>query len=315
MGTPFTELVGCELPVQLAPMGGVCTTPELPIAVSEAGGLGMIAAANLPAPALSAVLDRTVAATRRPFGVGFLMPFLDRESVEVAAAAGARVLDFFYGDPDAGLVEVAHRAGALAAWQVGSASEARAGAEAGCDFVVAQGVEAGGHVRGQVGLLPLLAEVLECVDVPVVASGGIATAGSAAAAVEAGACAVRAGTRFVAASESPAHPAYVEAILAARSEDTVLTETFSVMWPNAPHRVLRSCVAAAEAFEGEVVGELTLGDMTVPVPRLSVPCPTVGATGTIEAMALYAGQSVGSVRDVRLAAEIVEELAGGPPRA
>jgi NAD(P)H-dependent flavin oxidoreductase YrpB (nitropropane dioxygenase family) len=159
-------------------------------------------------------------------------------------------------------------------------------------------------VRGKVGLLTLLGEVVEAVSVPVVAAGGIGTARAMGGALAAGAEAVRVGTRFVAAEESPAHPQWVEALIEAEPEDTVLTEAFSVMWPSAPHRVLCSCVEAAEAFEGDVVGEM----------KLSVPCPSRETTGSIEAMALYAGQSVGAVRSVQPAAEIVRELAEGAER-
>lgn len=81
------------------------------------------------------------------------------------------------------------------------------------------------------------------------------------------------------------------------------------MWPDAPHRVLRSCVAAAEAFDGDIAGETRIAETTMPIPRLAVPTPTRNTTGTIEAMALYAGQSVGAVRQVEPAASIVHALA------
>jgi nitronate monooxygenase len=163
-------------------------------------------------------------------------------------------VEFFYGAPDADLVGLAHQGGAIAAWQVGSQSEAVAARDAGCDVVIVQGVEAGGHVRGKVGLLALLPDVLDAVDAPVVAAGGIGTARAMAAALAAGADGVRVGTRFVATLEADAHPDYVDALLHARAEDTVLTEAFSVMWLDAPHRVLRSCVERAEAEDKEVVG-------------------------------------------------------------
>jgi nitronate monooxygenase len=221
------------------------------------------------------------------------------------------VVEFFYGEPDAALVDAVHAGGALAFWQVGSVEEAVAAARAGCDAVVAQGTEAGGHVRGTTGLLPLLAAVLDAVDVPVVAAGGIGTPRAMAAALAAGADAVRVGTRFVAATEANAHADYVAALVGARAEDTVLTRRFSVMWPDAPHRVLRSAVAAAEACPDEVVGELEVDGTRQPLPRFAIPCPTRATTGTITAMALYAGESVGAVRSVMPAAEIVGELADG----
>ena len=310
ISTRFTELVGCRLPLQQAPMGGVASGPELAAAVCESGGHGMVGAAMASAEALAMILDAVAARTSAPMGVNFLIPFVNRELVRVAAAR-VRVVDFFYGDPDPSLVELVHGGGALAGWQVGSAAEARAAVEAGCDLVVAQGVEAGGHVRGRIGLLPLLAEVREAVDVPVVAAGGIATARGVAAALAAGADAVRVGTRFIAAEEADAHPAYVAAILAAGADDAVLTEAFSMGWPDAPHRVLRSCIDAATALDADIAGETVLGGVSMPVPRWAPPPPGRSTTGHVEAMALYAGQGVGAVRAVAPAAAIVAELTEG----
>lgn len=308
--TRFTDLAGCRLPLQQAPMGGVASGPDLAAAVSAAGGLGMVAAIQGSASALEAVLDAVAARTDAPVGVNFLMPFVDRDVVAVAAAR-VRVVDFFYGDPDPALVALVHEGGALAGWQVGSAAEARAAVDAGCDLVVAQGVEAGGHVRGRLGLMPLLGEVLAAVDVPVVAAGGIATRASVEAALAAGAGAVRVGTRFIAAEEADAHPDYVAAILAAAGDDTVLTEAFSTGWRDAPHRVLRSCVDAATALEADIAGETVHGGVAFPVPRWAPPPPGRSTTGHIAAMALYAGQGVGAVRSIAPAAAIVAELAGG----
>ena len=122
---------------------------------------------------------------------------------------------------------------------------------------------------------------------------------------------MRVGTRFVATKEADTHPEYAQALVDAGPGDTVLTTTFSVMWPDASHRVLQSCVAAAQDFEGDNVGEMAMGDMRMPLPRFAVPCPGRETTGTIGAMALYAGQSVGAVTKVQPAADVVRELADG----
>jgi len=239
------------------------------------------------------------------------MPFVDTAAVEIAATR-ARLVEFFYGDPDPKLVKIAKANGALAGWQVGDADEAREALQAGCDLVIAQGVEAGGHVRGTIGLLPLLDAVLDATpDIPVVAAGGIGTSRAMAAALAAGADAVRVGTRFVAADEADTHPDYAQALIDAGPDDTVLTTAFGVMWPDAPHRVLKSCVNAAHAFEGDAVGELVMGDVHMPLPPFAVPCPGRTTTGTIAAMALYAGQSVGAVTKTQPAAAIVRELSEG----
>lgn len=306
MPTPFTELVGCRLPLQQAGMGSVAG-PELAAAVTAAGALGMLGVpAN--AEALGASLDAVHALTDGPVGVNFLMPFLDRTVLE-AAASSVPLVEFFYGDPDPGLVTMVHAGGARAVWQVGSRLEAQRAADAGCDVVVAQGVEAGGHVRGTVALDRLLDEVLAAVTLPVIAAGGIGTAADVAAVLRSGAAAARVGTRFVAAAEADAHRGYQEALVDARAADTVLTTTFSVFWPDAPHRVLASSIEAALATEGDTVGQSETAEGRMPVPRLSPIPPARTTTGRIEAMALYAGESVSAVLRVQPAGEIVAELA------
>jgi len=316
--TRFTELIGCQIPLQQAGMGGVATA-DLAIAVANTGALGMLGVAMVPADDLRQIFSAVSKATADSpgtVGANFLVPFVDAEAVEAAATSGARLVEFFYADPDPKLVDIVHNAGALACWQVGSADEAKQAQDAGCDLVIAQGVEAGGHVRGTVGLLPLLDAVLDAVGdkTPVVAAGGIGTARAMAAALAAGADAVRVGTRFVASEEADTHPDYAQALVDADADGTVLTTAYSVMWPDAPHRVLKSSVDAATALEDDNVGEFAMGVMRMPLPKFAVPCPTRTTTGRIDCMALYAGQSVGAVTKVQPAAEIVDELATGAER-
>jgi nitronate monooxygenase len=288
-------------------MGGGVTTTELIAAVCGAGGLGMLQRGA--APALSQRIEELEQAGATPFGVNFVPPLGQGADADVdLAASRARLVEFFYVDPDQRVVDRVHAGGALAGWQVGSVEEARRAVEAGCDLIVVQGVEAGGHVRGTTALLPLLSAVLDIVQVPVVAAGGIVTGRSVAAALAAGAAAVRVGTRLLATTESGAHPDYVAALLAAGDDSTVLTSAFSVGWPDAPHRVLRAALVAAEAFDGETVGTLTVGGEQQPLPRLSARTPSRDVSGTVTAMALYAGQGVGQVSDIISAPQVVAEL-------
>jgi NAD(P)H-dependent flavin oxidoreductase YrpB (nitropropane dioxygenase family) len=265
-------------------------TPDLAIAVARAGGIGMLSA-TVGRAALSKQLD--AARGEAPVGVNFLMPFFERAALDEVAGRTPYV-EFFWATPSRELVEVVHAGGALAGWQVGSAGEARDAQDAGCDVVVAQGIEAGGHVRGSVGLLALIGEVREVVDLPIIAAGGIGSGRAMAAALTAGADAVRVGTRFMAAHESAAHPIYVDALIAATADDTVLTTAFGAGWPDAPHRVLRSAVTAGE----------DLGASQSWTPDW----PASSYAGSAEARALYAGQSVGGVRGRQAAADIVTEL-------
>lgn len=307
--TRFTELTGCKHPIQLAGMPGVCTL-ELAAAVSNAGGLGMISSTHIAPDYLSDMLGELRRMTEGSFGVNFLIPFLDIECVRVAAWK-SRMVEFFYGDPDPSLVAIAHSEGALASWQVGSVEEAVQASRAGCDFIVAQGVQAGGHVRGDIELSLLLSEVLDAVDIPVIAAGGIATGKDLARVLKTGAAGARIGTRFVVARESGAHQKYIDAVIKAKEGDTVLTETFSGGWPHAHHRVLRSCVDEVNKFKGDIVGERELGGEKNPVSKYSIALPTKDTTGNIEAMALYAGKSVGEVKSVQSAGDIVKEIIDG----
>src|SRR2546426_10664633 len=319
--TKFTELVGCTVPIQQAGMGDL-SPPRLAAAVADAGALGMVGLTSAPLSYVVKSLDETRHLTSGAFGANFIYGGLVDEStgkvdpefagVVEAAASRARVVEFFYGTPDPALVEEAHAGGALVSWQVGSREEAIAAERTRCDLIVAQGTEAGGHVRGKTGLLALLSEVLESVHAPVVAAGGIGSGRAMAASLAAGAAAVRVGTRFVAATEAEAHPAYLEKLIAAEAKDTVLTETFSAGW-NAPHRVLRSSVEAAERFQGDIVGGRVrpwAPHVQVPVPFFKDPPPPETSTRPIDAMFLFAGESVSGVKAVKPAREIVRELAG-----
>jgi NAD(P)H-dependent flavin oxidoreductase YrpB (nitropropane dioxygenase family) len=274
----------------------------------------MLAATGFPVTALAELLDQVQKRSARPFGVNFI-PGLrptNPECVQLAASR-ARLVEFFFAEPDATLVEAVHCEGALAGWQVGSLEEAVQAEDVGCDVVVVQAIEAGGHVRGTIGLLPLLDQVLPRLSVPVVAAGGIGTGRAMAAVLAAGADAVRMGTRFVAAAEHPAHPVYVEALLRSEPQDTIHTERFSGGWRiNAPHRVLRSSLEAAEAFEGDLVGErIRVSDgARLPIARFQGDFTprTPLVSGHVEAMAMWAGESVGAVRRIQSAAEIIDEV-------
>ena len=313
MANPVCELLRCELPIQLAPMGSVAATPALPLAVAAAGGHGMYPALGLPpaaiAPVVDALADRTGA-----FGLNFIVPLMDRASLDLAVQR-APYIDFFLADPDPALVEIVHAGGAICGWQVESDREARAAAAAGCDVVIAKAWESGGRKRIEgATLLPLLDAVLDAVSVPVIAAGGIATARGVAAALAAGAHGVRVGTRFIAATESDAHPAWIRALIDAAAEDAVVSVAFNVGLPEpGPHRVLRSSIEAAQALTGDQAGVLRLAGAEIPVARFGAQPPTRDSTGAIEAMPFYAGQSAGAVRAIQPAAEIMAELAAGVP--
>jgi nitronate monooxygenase len=313
VATRVTELLHCEYPIQLAPMGSVSVTAALPLAVAAAGGHGMYSVLGLPPQALAPVLDALNAQTRA-FGMNFFPGLMDRGSLELAAER-APYVDFFLVEADPALVEIVHAGGGVCGWQVESGEEARAAQAAGCDVVVAKGWESGGRKRIEgPALLPLLDDVLAAVAVPVIAAGGIATARGVAAAFAAGADGVRVGTRFIAAAESEAHPEWVQAVLDARAADAVVSHAFNVGMPvPGPHRVLRSSVDAAQALDADQAGVLRIAGAEIPVARFGPQPPSRDTTGAIAAMPFYAGQSAGAVDAIQPAAEIVAELLAGVP--
>jgi NAD(P)H-dependent flavin oxidoreductase YrpB (nitropropane dioxygenase family) len=274
--TRFTELVGCEVPLQLAAMGGIGTT-ELAAAVVDAGGCGMVPNGTEPAGGCC--------------GVNFLLPFEPSAQDVVEASDTARIIEFFYGEPRSEVVDAAKGAGAVAGWQVGSAAEAAAAQECGCDYVVAQGTEAGGHVRGRQSLDEVLAATLASVNVPVLAAGGIVDADRVAELIRNGADGVRVGTRFAVCDEAGTHPRYVAALLEAGEDATELTEWFGEGWENAPHRVLRSALQAARK-----------SGWKRPLP------PHAAIDREPGDMAMYAGTGVGTITSTAPAGAVVEEL-------
>ena len=175
--------------------------PELTAAVSNAGALGMLTL-TWSDPA-GDVVRETAALTDRPFGGNLVLESDQHRRLDQALEAGLRVVSFFFGDP-IGYVEQVHEANGVVLQTVGSAEEARRAVASGVDVIVAQGWEAGGHVRGQVATLPLVPAVVDAVSpVPVIAAGGIGDARGVAAVLALGAQAAWLGTRFLLAGRCP----------------------------------------------------------------------------------------------------------------
>ena len=294
---------------------GPVSSPDLAVAVADAGGVGTVSTLGVPSEAFVRGLDDMRRRTSGVLSANVLLADTGEDAI-VLAAERVQLVDFFWFDPSPRLVELVHRAGALVGWQVGSVAEARAAAAAGCDVVIAQGSEAGGHVRGDRPLLPLLHEVLDAVPVPVLAAGGIADARTFAAVMAAGADGVRIGTRFIASSESAAHQAYKQAIVDAAGDCTVIGDTFARDCPlcatRPRHRVLRSAADRAATIDGDIVGTLTVNGRQLPIPRGAGLPPTTAVEGDVAAMALYAGAGAGAVPNIRPAAEVISDLMTSP---
>jgi NAD(P)H-dependent flavin oxidoreductase YrpB (nitropropane dioxygenase family) len=316
----LAERLGIDVPIVQAPIGSA-TTPQMAAAVSRAGGLGTLALSWTEAGRVRDVIRRTRELTDRPIAVNLVLAFDQRERLAVCAQEAVTTVSTFWGDPGP-YAERIHAAGATHVHTVGSVAEARAAVEAGVDVIVAQGVEAGGHVRGETSTRVLLPAVVAAIDpVPVLAAGGIADARGVAATVALGAAGVWVGTRFLLADEANVHPEYRRRLIAATGADTVLTSVFDGGWPDAPHRTLRNSTIARWELagrprapdrpgEGDVVAQFPGGRA---IARYHFAMPVAGAGGDIEAMALYAGEGCGLVRECAPAAAILSALARGLP--
>jgi nitronate monooxygenase len=338
--TELTRLLGIEHPLILAPMAGGPSTPELAAAVSDAGALGVLAGTGLPLDVLERQIAAVRAATEAPFAVNFLLvergsgagdveavqAAIDplraelglppgprevavadaplEEQVELCLSLGVRVLTFALGDP----ARFAGR-GALVGAMATTVEEAVQVAEGGADFVVAQGAEAGGHrstfdVSGElplVGSLALVPQVVDAVDVPVVATGGIVDGRGLAASLALGAGAAQLGTRFMLAREAGTAPGYRAALLAAVETDTVVTSQFT----GRPARSIRNRIT-----------ETTYEPLPWPLQRAAASDLYRAALeqGASDLHPLLAGQSLRGLRDGEPAADIVADVVADAER-
>jgi nitronate monooxygenase len=314
MRTPLCDLLGIEHPIVQAPVG-TAAVPRLAAAVSNAGALGMLSLSWSDDP--GSVVRAARALTDAPVAGNFVLEWDQHARVDSALAAGLRIVSTTWGDA-ASYAEQAHDAGALAVHTVSTAEEARRAVAGGVDVVVAQGWEAGGHVGGRIATLPLVPAVVDAVSpLPVIAAGGIGDARGVAAVLALGAGAAWLGTRFLLAEEAPVHERYRARLVAADETQALwFADLFDVGWPNAPHRALRN--ATIEAWEaagrpppGSRPGEgeeIAVAPTGRPVVRYSSGTALEGTTGDVDALSLWAGQSVALADRVQPAAEIVREL-------
>ncbi len=221
-------MLGIDHPVMLAGMGGVSYAP-LVSAVSEAGGFGCLGASTMSPERMVAEIREVKATTQKPFGVDLLtaMPGDLAGQVKMLIDEGAKVFVAGLGVP-ADVVGLCHDAGVLVVNMCGKVEHARRAVEAGCDLVVAQGTEAGGHT-GQVATMPLVPQIVDAVGdkVPVAAAGGVFDGRGLAAALALGADGVWVGTRFIATPEARAVSGYKDALLITKEDGTTVSRAYS----------------------------------------------------------------------------------------
>lgn len=309
--TPVCTQLGCDIPILLAGMGGVARS-ELVAAVAQAGGYGILGMVRETPEMIAQEIGAVRALTDRSFAVNLIPaatdPVLLDAELGTCLDLGVPAMCFFW-DVVPSAVKRAKAAGCLVLHQVGSLKAALAAEAAGADVLIAQGVEAGGHVHGTVSALVLVEQIVRAVHLPVVASGGFATGASLVAALALGAQGIHCGTAFLATIESFAHDTHKARVLAAMAEDTVHTDIYALNWPpNTPVRVIRNSVVDAlghnlmghrpDLYPDEVIAH----EEGRPLLRYSTDSPLRTTTGDLEAMATYAGQSVSLIGTLPTAA-------------
>jgi nitronate monooxygenase len=306
-----------KYPIFAAGMGGAASY-ELAIVVSNAGGLGAIGTGtSMAADVVRDRVSRIRAGTKGLFAINYLLSF-EPVTLPVALDAGAPVVQFAWGMPRAEAVSAIRGAKAKMGIQISNVDGARRALDLGSDYLICQGIEAGGHVQALSALYDMLPAVLaEAKSVPVLAAGGIANGAHIRRALLAGASGALIGTRFVATKEALGHDDYKDALTRAKATDTVLTICFQDGWTNAPHRVLRNrTVEMWEAAgcpppgkrpgEGDVVTTNVATGSTK--RRYAISAPQPSDRGAITELPLWAGMGVDAIRDLPSAGDLVARL-------
>jgi nitronate monooxygenase len=304
---PVCELLGCTYPLFLAGMGGVARS-ELAAAVAEAGGFGFLGMVREPVALIRSEVEAMRQRGVHRFGVNLIPAATPAELLEAQLQTCIElqvpVVALFW-DLSSQVVRLLRDAGITVVCQVGSVEEAVAARGAGAQVIIAQGCEAGGHVRGSSSLEEILPQVVAAVDCPVLAAGGISDGRDVATMLTLGAEGAVLGTALVATDESFAHSYHKQRLLAASGADTLLTEIFHINWPlGAKVRVLSNSVTNGERGDALAPERVVIGDEDGrPIYLFSTDSPLRSMTGDFEVMALYSGMGVGRIDAIVSAGE------------
>jgi nitronate monooxygenase len=316
MQTRLTELLEIQFPIIQAPIGSA-TTPELAASVSNAGGLGMLALSWADLATTRETIRETKRLTDKPFGVNLVLEWEQSERVKICIEEKVPVVSFFWGNSTSFLQPLKSN-GIKVCQTVSTCEEALFFEKLGVDFLVAQGWEAGGHVRGKVASSVLVPSIADKIKIPFASAGGFTEGRGLVAALSLGASGIWVGTRFLMTKEANASSVYQELIARANENDTIYTERlFNIGWDNAPHRVIRNSTVknwensgepsiGQRPNEHEIIAQKQNG---ATIERYADDIPTKTTTGNLEALAIYAGQSVGLVgQTIKTAKEIINEI-------
>ena len=305
MRTRLTEMFGIDYPVMLAGMGGV-SYHELVAAVSEAGGIGTLGASTMREHELPEEMRQVRELTKKPFGVDLLtaLPHQVDSGIRAVIDGGASIFVAGLGVPRE-VIDLLHQNNVLVGSMCGKVKHAVAAVASGCDFVVAQGTEAGGHT-GLVATMALVPQVVDAVGdkVPVVAAGGLFDGRGLAASLALGADGVWIGTRFIATPEARAVTGYIDMLLATGEDGTTICRAYTGktcrVVANDWTRHYEKSPTELQAFPQQAVASMQAG-----VNHLGYPSGTEVDTSR----EFYpAGQGVGSINDLIPAGELVRRI-------
>lgn len=295
--SPLCEMLGIQYPVIQGGMAWVADA-TLAAAVSEAGGLGLIAGMSLNGEALRAEIKKAKELTDKPFGVNLMLmsPFIE-EAVQVVCEEHVKVVTTGAGDPSK-YMEQLKEAGVAVICVIASASQAKRCEAAGATAVVAEGMESGGHV-GDLTTMALVPQVVDALSIPVIAAGGIADGRGFAAALMLGAIGVQMGTRFLTAKECNIHQNYKDKVLKARDIDTIVTgkrdgDAVRALKNPMTRESYRKEMSGAPSEELAALGAGSLRRAVV--------------DGDVKTGSCMAGQIAGLVKDEKTCKEIVEDI-------
>ena len=316
MQTRLTQLLGIKFPIIQAPIGSA-TTPALAAAVSNAGGLGMLALSWTDLDSMRLQIQETKRLTAQPFGVNLVLAWDQKERVQLCIDENVPVVSFFWGD-SASFIPLLKSKGIKICHSVSTCQEALYYESLGVDFIVAQGWEAGGHVLGKVASSVLVPAIADKIKIPFVSAGGFVDGRGLLAALTLGSSGIWIGTKFLMTKEANASSIYQTLIAKANENDTVYLERlFNIGWDNAPHRVIRNStvndweklgkpIVGLRPNEHEMIAQKQDGTL---IERYADDIPTLTTTGNLEALALYAGQSVGLIDDkIKSASEVITDI-------
>ena len=304
--TPVCALLDIRVPIIQAGMGGF-TSAELVAAVTNAGGLGSLGAANRPIEDFRRHLARIGDLTGGSYAVNHAVTVLDEDAFQTGLDAHPKVVTLALDDPG-DYVRRIHDAGALAMHQVTTVRQAVEAAERGVDIIIAQGGEAGGY-GGVVSTMPLVPQVVDAVrPLPVIAAGGIVDGRGLAAALMLGAQGVNIGTRFLATKESPIVDSWKQALIDAAAEDAVKAEVWNDIAPQMGVPGYGTVVRALRTpFLDEWSGKRD--EVKHQLPRIQEDLARASEQGRFHDLMIFGGQSAGAIRDLPSAADLVTSIA------